>query len=62
MVGHRGMRADLYGDQSRSEKSESSEEARTDRGPKMGLEQFKRSTPHGSIHPGREVRELCQGA
>ena len=40
------MRADLYGDESPSKKSKSSEDARTDRGPETRLEQFKRSTPH----------------
>ena len=39
------MRADLCGDESRSEKAEGYENARTDPGPKMRLQQFKRSTP-----------------
>jgi hypothetical protein len=50
MVGHRGMRAEFYNDESRSEKSESSEDARTDRRPKMRLEQFKSFAPHWSVH------------
>ena len=53
------MRADLYGDESPSKKSKSSEGARTDRGPETRLEQFKRSTPHWSIQPERDVRAFC---
>ena len=50
------MRADLYGEESPGKKSKGSEGARTDRGPETRLEQFKRSTPHWSIQPERDVR------
>ena len=53
------MRADLYGDESPGKKSKSSEGARTDRGPKMRLEQFKRSTPHWSIQPERALARFA---
>jgi hypothetical protein len=62
MARHQGMRADFYGDESRSEKSDCHEDARADRQPELRLEHFQGSAPDWSIHPKRDVRAFRHGA